>query len=256
MTFIRSLIFNIICYTTILIGCLVSTIFGFFVPQKWIINWWNYLVLPFLRWSMKIICGLSIEIRGTQNIQQEGAIFACKHQSAIETYILTSYLKKATYIFKKELSYIPFFGWAVAFYGSVPVNRSGGSAAMKNMLREAKKLLDNGRSIIIFPEGTRTKPTLKGEYKPGLAFLYQNTDAPVIPVATNTGLFWAKRSFLRYPGKIIFEFLPAMPQGLPKKEFMEEIQNRIENACAKINAESFKNYPDAEQRLNKSLKAK
>ncbi len=245
MIYLKSLIYNIIGYGTIAVGSLISTVLGPFVPQSWIIALWNDYLLIFSRWCLKVICGLEMELRGVENIQQGGAIFACKHESAVETYYLTTFLKKATYIFKKELAYIPLFGWAVYFYGSVPVDRAGGSAAMKKMLRESKKLLKAGRSIIIFPEGTRTKPGQTSAYKPGLAFLYQNTDAPVIPVATNTGLFWTKRSFLRHPGKIVFEFLPPMPRGLQKKEFMEELRSRIESKCAELNAEAVRNYPQA-----------
>ncbi len=245
MIYIRSLIYNIIGYGTIAFGSILCSIFGLFVPQRWMIILWNDYLLIFSRWCLKVICGLEIEIRGQQYIQQEGAIFACKHESAVETYYLTTFLKKATFIFKKELAYIPLFGWAIYFYGSVPVDRAGGSAAMKKMLKDSKKLLNDGRSIIIFPEGTRTKPGKTTAYKPGLAFLYQNTDAPVIPVATNTGLFWTKRSFLRHPGKIVFEFLPPMPRGLQKKEFMDELQKRIEAKCAELNAEAIKKYPQA-----------
>ena len=157
MIYIRSLIFNICCYSLILTGSVVSSLLGFFVPQKAIYLMWNDFFLVLLRKLLKWICGLDIEIRGAEHIQKGAAIYTCKHQSAIETYLLTSYIKNATYIFKKELTHIPFFGWAVHFYGSVPVDRSGGSRAMKNMLSEAKKLLNRDRAIIIFPEGTRVK---------------------------------------------------------------------------------------------------
>lgn len=251
MIYIRSLIFNICCYSLILTGSVVSSLLGFFVPQKAIYLMWNDFFLVLLRKLLKWICELDIEIRGAEHIQKGAAIYTCKHQSAIETYLLTSYIKNATYIFKKELTHIPFFGWAVHFYGSVPVDRSGGSRAMKNMLSEAKKLLNRDRAIIIFPEGTRTQPGKTTEYKPGAAFLYQNTDVPLIPIATNTGLFWEKNSFLRHPGKIIFEFLPPMPRGLDKREFMTELQKRIEAKCAELNKETTTNYPETKKILDK-----
>ncbi len=243
MIYVRSLIFNILAYSIILFGCIITCIVGFFVPKKWIWIWWNDCLLPLSRRLLKVICGLEIEIRGKEHIENRVAIYASKHQSAMETYYLTSYIKKATYIFKKELTHIPFFGWAIWFYGSVPVNRKGGTHAMKEMLLHAKNLLKIGCSIIIFPEGTRTKPGAKSVYKPGVAFLYQNTDVDIIPVALNSGLFWRKNSFLRYPGKIIFEFLEPMPKGLEKKEFLDELQRRIEEKCLQLNQETIQNFP-------------
>ena len=213
---------------TILLGSLVASVLGLFVPQKFHWFWWNDIILVFLRKMMKWICGLEIEVRGEKNIQKGAAIYASKHQSAVETYFMTSILKKATFIFKIELTHIPFFGWAIRFYGSVPVNRSGGSKAI-----------------------TRTKPGEAGEYKPGAAFLYQNTDVPVVPVALNSALFWAKKSFLRKPGKIIIEFLPPVPRGLDKREFMSFLKSRIEEKCTELNEETIKNYPETKQLLHK-----
>lgn len=244
MIYIRSLIFNICCYGIILFGSIISSIIGPFVSKKTVYLLWNDYCLILARKLMKLICGLEIEIRGAEYIQKGAAIYASKHQSAVETYFLTSYIKNATYIFKKELTSVPFFGWAVHFYGSVPVDRSGGSRAMKNMLNKAKELLKQKRAIIIFPEGTRTKPGLTTDYKPGAAFLYQNIDVPFIPVALNTAFFWEKRSFLRHSGKIIIEFLEPMPRGLEKREFMNELQNRIEKKCAELNQETIKKYPE------------
>lgn len=250
MLYLRSLFFNILGYGILLFGCAFCSLIGLFVPQKAICSLWNDHLLIWSRRLLKLICGLEIEIRGSQYIQQGAAIYASKHQSAMETYYLTSYIKNATYIFKKELTHIPFFGWAVRFYGSVPVNRSGGSRAMKDMLAKAKQLLAQKRAIIIFPEGTRTHPGQTTEYKPGIAFLYQNTDAPVVPVALNTAFFWKKKSFLRYPGKVIIEFMEPMPRGLDKRTFMSELQGRIEKKCEELNKETLKNYPQARKVLD------
>ena len=162
---------------------------------------------------------------------------------------MSSIIKNATFIFKKELTHIPFFGWAIRFYGSVPVDRSGKSKAMKKMLSDAKTLLKIGMSIIIFPEGTRTQPGKNSAYKPGVFFLYENTDVPLIPVALNSAFFWKKNSFLRHPGKIIIEFLEPMPKGLDKQEFMSELKRRIEDKCNQLNQETIKNYPETKSIL-------
>ncbi len=248
MLYVRSLLFNIVGYGTLAAGCIFNSVVGVFSPKA-TIKVWNYVFIPFFEWSLKHIAGIEIEIRGQENIRQTNCIYAGKHQSALETYCMTNYLKRAAFVIKKELTYIPIFGWAQYFYGMIPVDRSAGSAAMKNMLRNAKKRLDNNRPIIIFPEGTRKKPGQQPDYKPGVALLYQNLNVPVIPVATNTGFFWKKSSFLRYPGKVIFEFLPPLETGLDKKQFMNELQNSIETKCAELNAETLKNYPYTQKML-------
>ena len=222
MIFIRSLIFNIIAYSTLALGCTVTSVVGLF-NRKATIKMWNYGFMPFILWCLKIIVGLQIEIRGKEYMKQEGVLYASKHESALETYCLSSYITKLVFVLKKELTYIPLFGWAQYFYGMIPVDRSAGGAAMKNMLKEAKDRIKNGRPIIIFPEGTRVKPgTVKG-YKPGF--------------------FWAKASFMRYPGKVIIEFMEPMPANLDKKEFMSELEKRIEAKCRELNEETVKNYP-------------
>lgn len=244
IVFIRSLIFNILFYPLAFVLLAITSIIGWFLPYQFVCFMWNKTLLPFFRFLLWIICGLKVEVRGKENIVKGGAIYASKHQSAVETYFLTSIVKGgSTYIFKKELTYVPLFGWAVAAYGSIPIDRSGGSSAMKKMLEVAKDFIHKGRSIIIFPEGTRTKPGESRDYKPGIAFIYQNVDAPVIPVALNTGFFWKKNSFLRYPGKIIIEFMKPIERNFDKREFMDTLKNTIEVKCSQINAETIKNYP-------------
>ncbi|MBP3347081.1 MAG: 1-acyl-sn-glycerol-3-phosphate acyltransferase [Alphaproteobacteria bacterium] len=255
MLFIRSLIFNICCYGLILFGAVISLFLAPF-PQKLSIKFWNGIMQPLSRKLLKIICGLDIEVRGEKYVSQSGVIYACKHQSAMETYYLTTIIKTGVFILKRELHFIPFFGWASHFYGMIPVNRSAGSAAMKNMLKESKKRVAKGRPIMIFPEGTRTKPETTTQYKPGVAFLYQNLGLPVVPVALNTGLFWEKASFMRYPGKVIIEFMPPIAPGLDKKEFMDTLKQKIENKCEELNQEAFKKYPYTLDLLQKYKKAK
>ncbi len=248
MLLLRSLIFNIIGYGIIAAGCITNSIIGIFSRSTTILTW-NYIFIPAFALSLRYIAGIKIEIRGQQYINQTSGIYAGKHQSAVETYVLTNFLKKATFVMKKELTYIPIFGWAQSFYGMIPVNRSAGSTAMKDMLRHAKNMIAINRPIIIFPEGTRRKPGQEPAYKPGVALLYQQLNLPVTPIASNTGFFWAKNSFMRYPGKIIFEFLPPINPGLNKQEFMEKLQNSIEEKCNELNMETVKNYPELKKML-------
>lgn len=243
MLYIRSLIFNMICYTTLGLGCLLTSIIGIFCKNI-TIPIWNYIILPFLLIVLKYVAGIEIEIRGKEYIRQDGVLYASKHESALETYFLSAYIKKLVFVLKKELTYVPLFGWAQYFYGMIPVDRSAGGAAMKNLLKQAKDRISRGRPVIIFPEGTRVQPgTVKG-YKPGLLFIAENLKVPVIPVALNTGLFWQKNSFLRHKGKVIIEFMEPMPEINDKKAFMKELENRIEAKCKELNQETIKNYPE------------
>lgn len=242
MLYLRSIAYNIAAYSILLVGCVINSIVGPFAPQLGIRLWDEYFIPAFV-WATENIAQIKIEIRGEQYIRRSDCIYAGKHESALETHILTNYLKSAVFILKKELTYIPIFGWAQHFYGMIPVNRSAGGRAMKDMLSHAKNRINLGRSIIIFPEGTRKSPKQEPDYKPGVVFLYNNLNVPVIPFATNTGYFWPKGSFLKFPGKVIIEFMEPMPAGLDKESFMTELQNRIENKCKELNAETEKNYP-------------
>lgn len=240
--FIRSLIYNVLYFGSVGVGSIIACLL-FFMPTAWHMCLWNCGVIRLGRFFLRTVCGLKIEVRGAEHIQDSGVIYASKHESALETYVMTTALPKATIILKKGLMMIPFFGWALHFYGAIKIDRSAGGAAMKSMLAESEKALKRGNSIIIFPEGTRVKPGAEPQYKPGIYFMESNLKVPVIPVALNTGLFWKKNSFLRYPGTAVFEFLEPMPQGLGKKEFMEELERRIESKCRELNEEAVAKYP-------------
>ena len=242
MLLLRSLLFNITGYSILGIGCIITSIIGIF-SRKATVKIWAYGLLPLFLVALKYVGGITIEVRGKEYIQKGPALYASKHESALETYTLPTIARETAFVLKKELTYIPIFGWAQAFYGMIAVDRSAGGAAMKGMLRLAKKRIEEGRSVSIFPEGTRMKPGTKSTYKSGILFLAQNLDVPVVPVALNTGMFWGKNSFFRYPGKVIVEFLEPMPDNLDKKEYMSLLEERIESKCQELNAETVKNYP-------------
>ena len=249
MLFIRSLLTNIFFFGTLGIGCILQLPLAFF-PQKATIFYWDKIIMPVALFWVKIFGGIKLEVRGIENIKHHDVLYACKHESALETYSFTQFSPTTTYILKKELIFLPFFGWAQYFYGMIPVNRKGGARAMKQMLTEVKKKTDAGRPVVIFPEGTRCQPGTTKGYKSGIFFLGENLDLPIVPVAINTGLFWAKNSFLRYPGTAVFEFLPPISaKGKTKEEFMTELQNAIENKCAELNAEAVKKYPYVKKML-------
>ena len=244
MIYIRSLLANVFFFGVIVVGSVVSPFIAL-LPHKYTMFFWDKMMMPLAFWFVKIFAGLKVEFRGTENIARAPALYACKHESALDTYAFTHAVPTTSYVLKKELTYIPFFGWSQHFYGMVPIDRKGGAAAMKNMLKEVKKKIDDNRPVIIFPEGTRCKPGTTKGYKPGFLFVAENLDVNIVPVALNTGLFWQKASFLRYPGTAVFEFLEPMKaeKGVDKKAFMAELERRIETKCAELNAEAVRKYP-------------
>ena len=244
MIYLRSLFANIFFYTTIAIGCALCPIVAIF-PQKYTLLYWDKVVMPLGLFFVKIFAGLKLEFRGKQHIANEPVIYASKHESALETYAFTQIIPSLSYVLKKELTYIPLFGWAQYFYGMIPVDRNGGASAMKNMLKEVKKRVQKNRPVVIFPEGTRCKPGTTKGYKSGFLFVAENLKIKVVPVAINTGLFWAKSSFLRYPGTAVFEFMEPMEitKDTDKKEFMKELEARIEAKCIELNNEAIEKYP-------------
>ena len=250
MIYIRSFCCNICFFLLMAFGC-VATLFVGPISRKGTIFLWDKMIMPACFWLVSHIAGLKLEFRGLENVSGEPALYACKHESALETYAFTQPVPTCTYVLKKELVYMPFFGWTQYFYGMVPVDRKGGAKAMKNMLRGVKKIVSEHRPVVVFPEGTRCKPGTTKGYKSGFLFLAENLNLKVVPVSVNTGLFWAKNSFLRYPGTAVIEFLPAMEVGkhVDKKEFMDKLEAVIEAKCKELNDEAVQKYPWVKKNL-------
>lgn len=177
---------------------------------------------------LRLFCGITYEVRGVEHIPQEACLIASKHQSAWDTVIFWLLLKKPVYVLKKELIYLPIFGWYLLFLRSIYIDRKSGAKAMKHMLRQAEDRIQHGHSIIIFPEGTRGAPGAVTTYHPGIAALYNHLQVPVVPVALNSGLYWSKNAFVKRPGRIVIEFLPQISPGLKGREFLTTLQHRIE----------------------------
>lgn len=232
--FLRSLIANLWFYPAQAVGFSVVILVGIFSRRACVVAWDKFLH-PIIWKVMLFLCGIKIEVKGKEFVQP-GYIFASKHESAFETYAYTAIIPNSVFVLKKELTYIPLFGWGQALYGMIAVDRGAGGKAMRSMLREAKKRVAEGRKIIIFPEGTRCKHGQVKGYKSGILFLAEELNMPVVPAALNTGLHWAKSSFLRYPGTVTFEFMPPMriEEFSGKKEFMAELEKRIESKCAEL----------------------
>jgi 1-acyl-sn-glycerol-3-phosphate acyltransferase len=184
-----------------------------------------------------VIIGLELEVRGRDKLPKGACLVACKHQSAWETFALIPLFRDPALLMKRELFWIPFHGWFSHKFEMIPVDRDKGPAALRAMLRETKRRVEDGREIIIFPEGTRRAPGAAPDYKTGVVLLYESLRIPCVPVALNSGLFWPRRSMLRRPGTVIVEFLEPIPPGLTKAEFMKRLTMAIETASDRLIAE-------------------
>jgi len=223
----RSILFHIIFYIT-------TTAFG---PRRWAMIGLRLHALCEL-FLLKWIAGIRYEVRGRENLVDGACLLACKHQSAWETFALVPILRDPAYLMKQELFKIPFHGWFSKKFEMIPVARDQGAKALRDMLREAGKRTEGGREIIIFPEGTRKAVGASPDYKTGVFLLYQALRVPCVPAALNSGYFWPRHSLKLRPGTIVVEFLPAIPPGLPKKQFLAKLEETIETASAQLLAEA------------------
>jgi 1-acyl-sn-glycerol-3-phosphate acyltransferase len=231
----RSIAFNVLFYANLIAHMIVA------LPT---------LVLPypitqaFIRsnsrrtlWLLRVICGIKVEWRGLDNIPGGACIVACKHQSVWETVALYTVLPDPVYILKRELMWIPLFGWYMWKAGHVAIDRSAGLAALARMTMQARQRLARSCQLVIFPEGTRRPPGAEPVYKPGVAYLYGKAGVPCVPLALNSGLFWPRRSLLRRPGTILVEALAPIEPGLDRQIFFARLQNVLEEATARLVAE-------------------
>ena len=186
---------------------------------------------------MRYLLGLTFEQRGLENIPNEPVIYASKHQSAWDTMYFLWHHEDNAYVMKGELNRIPFWKWYMDKCQHVVVDRRGGTSAMREMISNTKSILADKRSVIIFPEGTRVAPGETRRYHPGIAALYSQTNATVIPVALNSGYFWGRRHFIKKPGVLTIQFLPPIPKNMERKAFMKELEIRIESATRKLENE-------------------
>ena len=232
MRALRSLLFNLAFFGWTLVACVVA-LPAILLPRKVLVSagriWARGIV-----WLLANLVGLRHELR-VQGLRPAGpAIYAFKHQSALDTLLLPLLLRDPAIVLKQELLWIPLFGWYLAKTRQIAIDRRGGAGALKRMLRAAERCLAEGRSVVIFPEGTRVAPGQHRPYLPGVAALYSQLEVPVVPVALNSGLFWPRRSFLKKPGLVTVELLPAIAPGLARKAFLDELERRTEGACARL----------------------
>jgi 1-acyl-sn-glycerol-3-phosphate acyltransferase len=233
---IRSILFNIAFYVGTL-GWLIVALPAFLLPYRAILAvakaWGRYNLF-----LLRVICGLKADFRGLEKIPPGPLLVAAKHQSAWETFALLWLFDDPAFILKRELQWIPIFGWLTIKARMVPVNRAPRIANFNAMMQRARTELAAGRQLVIFPEGTRRSAGAEPSYKYGIARLYAEAGVPVLPIALNSGLFWRRRSLLRPPGTVVAEVLDPIPPGLDEEEFMARLQNDIETATARLIGEA------------------
>jgi 1-acyl-sn-glycerol-3-phosphate acyltransferase len=232
---IRSAIYNVLFYLNL--GVLLILALPTLLMPRWGILGMATLWGRTSLWLLRVVCGTKVEWRGLEKIPKGGLLVAAKHQSVWEAFALLWLFDDFAFIIKRELKWIPFFGWFTVKGGMIPIDRGAGVSVIPAMIERARQALHEGRQIIIFPEGTRRPVGAEPRYKFGVGYLYDETDTPCLPIALNSGVFWPRRKFLRLPGTIVVEFLPPIPPGLDKNEFFQRLQNDIETATARLLAE-------------------
>jgi 1-acyl-sn-glycerol-3-phosphate acyltransferase len=240
MLYFRSVIFYVCFYAWAFPVCITISIF-LLGPRKmmnYAVCFWARTSHVILRWTV----GLRHEFRGLENLPSGPVILACKHQSAWDTYGIYALDCDPAYVLKKELILIPFFGWFMLKTGMIVVDRDAKASALKKLVSDTRRALEEDRKVLIFPEGTRTAPGTRRDYHPGIAALYKMLDVPVVPVALNSGMFWSRRSLLKRPGVITMEFLPPIEPGLKRPEFLSELRARIETATDSLQQEAVNRH--------------
>lgn len=227
---LRSLAFNAAFYVSLIVQMIVFTPYYFLSPRHraWFVpKFWARSSL----WLQQLIAKTQSDISGVENLPEGSFILAPKHQSFWDAIAFFPYLRDPLYILKRELMWIPFFGWYIAKMHMIPVNRGSKARALRSVVTATKREMAHDRQLIIYPEGTRRPPGAEPAYKYGIVELYSQLGMPVVPVAHVAGLYWPRRKFLRYPGVIRARFLPPIPPGLDKDEFMRRLIGETEAAC-------------------------
>ena len=232
MLFVRSTLFNIAFYLNTIAFLIVFMPF-LLIPRKgtlFIQGLWGRTNA----WLLEKIAGTRIEYRNAPEKLDGSMIVMSKHQSALETFALLKFFTDSAFILKKEIEWIPFFGWWSMKFRMIPVRRGTRKVALASMTEGSKQAIDEGRQIVVFPEGTRRPAGAEPRYKYGSMHLYETLGVDCHPVALNSGVFWPRRKWLRYPGTVIIEFLDPIPPGMDKDEFHKALERTLEPACDRL----------------------
>ena len=254
MLSIRSLLFNIAFYLNTIVQMIVFTPVYFLSPRKkawWVAKNWGRSNL----WLQKVIAGTESRIEGLENLPKGSFILAPKHQSLWDTLAFYPYLDDPVYILKRELTWIPLFGWYLMKMRMIAIDRASRSKALKQAMAIGRERMAEGRQLIIYPEGTRRPPGAEPAYTWGIAELYAGLNVPVVPVVHVAGLYWPRRKFFRYPGTIHARFLKPIEAGLSKDAFHARLVAEMEAATDQllIEAATGPNPPPLPETARKRL---
>lgn len=245
MIFIRSLLFNILFYGFTTLVCLFMAPVVL-LPRSMVLATTKFYVAS-VAFLEKYVLNLTYEIRGAEHLPKGGTyIVAAKHQSAYETMKLHHLFGDPTIVLKKSLTHIPIFGIFLKKLDVIAINRSNKEESMKSIIEGAKRMSKHDRPIVIFPQGTRVaanKSTKEAPYKGGIVKMHTQTNLPIIPMALNSGLFWGRNSFIKRPGKVVFEFLPPIESGLPDKKVLQVLEHTLEENSLALMREAKEKYP-------------
>ncbi len=235
MISIRSAIYFILMVNTIIVFGLAMSTVGLLLPLRlrdWLSQAWGRTNL----WLMRVVCGLKYRLKGVENLPLDAAIIMSKHQSSWETIALKGLLiKEQSWVLKRELMWIPVFGWALASVPTIAINRNAGRRALRQIIQQGKKVLDDGRIVVIFPEGTRTAPGVKRKYGIGGAMLGEKSGYPIVPIAHNAGVFWKRRGLKKYPGTIdVVVGEPIDTRAMKAGEINSRVEQWIEAQVAEL----------------------
>ncbi|MEM4987581.1 lysophospholipid acyltransferase family protein [Collimonas sp. H4R21] len=227
--FLRSLLFFLLMTVLTVVWSMACILFAPFpyARRYYLTARWNVMVI----WMAKVICGIRYQVKGFENFPDAPAVVLSKHQSAWETiFLLQMTPRPLVFVFKKSLTYIPFFGWGIALLRMIPIDRSKGRDAFAQVVVQGRKRLADGQWIIMFPEGTRIPVGETGKYKNGGSRLAVETNTVVVPIAHNAGECWPKNSFIKKPGLITVSIgKPIAPEGMDSSELMAKVENWIES---------------------------
>lgn len=240
MLFARSLLFTVLMALATIIWSIPCVLFAVlpYRQRYWLTMRWAWLCIHMARW----ICGIDHEVIGREHLPDSPVVLLSKHQSAWETIFYPMFMPRPlVFIFKRELLYIPFFGWGIGLLRMIAIDRSAGRDAFGQILTQGKKRLDAGQWMVLFPEGTRIPTGKKGQYKSGGARLAVHSGVPVVPIAVNSGRCWPRNSFIKHPGTITVSIGPPIsPAGHTSSSLMQQAEDWIEGELQRLNPEDYR----------------
>ena len=233
MTAIRSLVYllgQVLSAVVVEVAVLLTLPFPRRLRDRVIGSWARFNI-----WTLRVVCGLHYRVRGLENLPAEPAIVISNHQSAWETLCFQLFFPPVSFVLKRQLLWIPFFGWGLAAYRPIAIDRSRKVRALDQLIQQGRDRLAHGRWLIIYPEGTRMMPGSPGRFQAGGAMISSRSGAPILPVAHNAGVFWPRKSFLKYPGTIdVVIGPPVWPEGRKTRAINGEVEHWIRDRLAEL----------------------